>query len=874
MRRIAIFIVLVLSMAALGASGKIAKFKVHAQAPRSPLMVDLDFVSSNGYSVDQPFLNYYKSANPMGTTGLFTRTSSCNYAQVADSSPPFDANGYPTKLSPTGAVTTTVKTTVFQGSAFPKLGTYHVYYDGTPGAGGQLEVCGSTVSGFVDDGLGTITFTLGSAAAVDTYYYSTSLGGNLSAPLSNFRMCYAGNTPDTTTACKNNTEYFDPTFLANVTKFSGVRPVGWGQSLNNASSTAMDYPGDFIPVTAFTWSANPYAGQPWGEVPPEVQSQLCQEGGFTYCLFTMPAEMTDAYITHWATVAHSIITNSGTTVLLEHCDEVWDPGFCSQIKNVAAPMTTFFPSCPNTNNCASTWHGYQTARLGIIWHSVWGADSSRVIAGFGSQIGNFSDTKFGLSMTAERYGGSSPTTATFTGTTPILVNLTGSNMAAGQAISFTTTGSLPTGLMITTIADTLSGSAVSFNNGSPTINWLSNGLLLNQPVYFYNTAADGSGSLPTNFTTNQIYYVVTTGTNTIQASATVGGSAIVAGSAEVGAHAGLPGPQNYYVTNDGSLGANSFHISDTLAHALAGTGQINTSGSASGTTTAYKLLWPLRVGDNIDAIDTAPYFADNAELWVDAWSADAAGMTKAFAELTAGSQKPQCTGENTTGGTSTAYTLTSDATWGGGAIPATPVNGQMIQMKMGVDNGASPYTLRVDGGNIYTLTDQKGVALSTLNPDTGGPKLPAGICVVFVFTNATASGAVTATWRFTATEPATGGVIATVGTFWASDYRVANDWRLKLFAYEGGEALTDFLNGDADIETMYTAMIQDSRITGVYNQIYNLLRSTAPNAKPLTAYVMTRPWIAPGVALYNHWGHLQYNTDTTPLKFQAIENFR
>ncbi len=869
--RVIIFLIILLPNLACAAP-KLAKHQLQRGAvARSPLMVDLDFVESNPYSPDQPFLNAYKSADWCCTAR--TRTSSC-VDSAAVGTVPVDSNSYPTKLSPTGQVFNSTRFSVF-GSVAAKAGTYHIYYDGTPGAGGQLELCGNSsssprVSGFSDDGLGTITFTLNNSdtSAIYTYYYTTSTGGNLAAPLSNFRMCYAGNVPDTTTACKNGTEYFDPTFMANVTKFAGVRPVGWGQSLDNSTSL-MDYPANVMPVGNLTWAANPFQlPLPLMEVPIEVQAQLCQEGGFTYCLFSMPQLMTDAYITHWATVAHSIITNPNTKVLLEACDEAWNTGgqFCLAPFAVAAPMTTFFPGCGNNNNCASTWHSYQTARLYAIWHSVWGADSSRVVASFGTQIGNFSNTPFGLSMTAERFGASSPTTVTFTGTTPILVNWTGSNMTAGQAVSFSTTGALPTGLIPIGAVDNFTASSVSFTNGSATINFTSNGLLLNQPVYFYNSASDGSGSLPTNFTPNQIYYVVTTGTNSIQVSATVGGTAIVAGSGSTGQPAGLAGPQDYYVTNDGSLGANSFHISDTLAHALAGTGQINTSGSASGTTTSYKLLWPNRIGDNVDAINAAPYFADNDQLHVDAWSADAAGMTKAFAELTTGGQIPNCVGENTTAGPNTAYTLTSDATWGGGTIPATPVNGQMVQMLMNVTSGNNP-TLRVDGGNIYPILFANGSAILAGNLGAGG-------CLVAAFTNVTASGSVTAGWRAATIESATGGVIATVGTYWASNYAVANDWRIKLFAYEGGEALTDFAQSDVDIETMYTAMIQDSRITGVYNQFYNLMRSTAPNAAPLTAYVLTRPWIAPGVSQYNHWGHLQSPTDTTNLKYQAIKNFR
>lgn len=40
----------------------------------------------------------------------------------------------------------------------------------------------------------------------------------------------------------------------------------------------------------------------------------------------------------------------------------------------------------------------------------------------------------------------------------------------------------------------------------------------------------------------------------------------------------------YYVTCDGSFTANAFHISDTVAHAIAGTNTITTSGSDGGTT--------------------------------------------------------------------------------------------------------------------------------------------------------------------------------------------------------------------------------------------------------------------------------------------------
>ena len=74
---------------------------------------------------------------------------------------------------------------------------------------------------------------------------------------------------------------------------------------------------------------------------------------------------------------------------------------------------------------------------------------------------------------------------------------------------------------------------VTFSNGSANITWTANALNLNSPVFFTT-----SGGLPTNFTAGTVYYVSSTGTNTIQVAATPGGSAVVAGSAGSGTQTG------------------------------------------------------------------------------------------------------------------------------------------------------------------------------------------------------------------------------------------------------------------------------------------------------------------------------------------------
>jgi len=88
---------------------------------------------------------------------------------------------------------------------------------------------------------------------------------------------------------------------------------------------------------------------------------------------------------------------------------------------------------------------------------------------------------------------------------------------------------------LTSFSTTATSTAtVTFTNSSANITWTANGLALNAPVYFTNSG----GALPTNFSVGTIYYVVSTGTNTIQVSATPGGSAIVAGSAGSGTQTG------------------------------------------------------------------------------------------------------------------------------------------------------------------------------------------------------------------------------------------------------------------------------------------------------------------------------------------------
>lgn len=56
---------------------------------------------------------------------------------------------------------------------------------------------------------------------------------------------------------------------------------------------------------------------------------------------------------------------------------------------------------------------------------------------------------------------------------------------------------------------------------------------------------------------------------------------------------GLTAGTTYYVTNDSNLTADTFAVSDTQAHALAGTNQVDTSGSQSGAQTGWNVNNPI-----------------------------------------------------------------------------------------------------------------------------------------------------------------------------------------------------------------------------------------------------------------------------------------
>lgn len=125
-----------------------------------------------------------------------------------------------------------------------------------------------------------------------------------------------------------------------------------------------------------------------------------------------------------------------------------------------------------------------------------------------------------------------PTPSTTDGQNCALRVVNGTTAANAGAVTLSGfSGKSPGGATFST-TPTISAASISFSNGSANITWTQS-LPLGTPVFFATT-----GSLPTNFATATLYYVVTTGATQIQVATTPGGTAVVAGSAGSGTQTG------------------------------------------------------------------------------------------------------------------------------------------------------------------------------------------------------------------------------------------------------------------------------------------------------------------------------------------------
>jgi hypothetical protein len=146
-------------------------------------------------------------------------------------------------------------------------------------------------------------------------------------------------------------------------------------------------------------------------------------------------------------------------------------------------------------------------------------------------------------------------TVTITIASPGVITWTGHTLTAGSPVSFSTTGSLPTGISSGVtyyvvspatntfqIAATPGGTAIT-TTGTQTgthtgtqpanITWTGHGLTAGQQVSFGTT-----GALPTGITAGQAYYVKNPQTNSFEIAQTNGGTSVVTSGTQSGTHTG------------------------------------------------------------------------------------------------------------------------------------------------------------------------------------------------------------------------------------------------------------------------------------------------------------------------------------------------
>ena len=240
--------------------------------------------------------------------------------------------------------------------------------------------------------------------------------------------------------------------------------------------------------------------------------------------------------------------------------------------------------------------------------------------------------------------------------------------------------------------------------------------------------------------------------------------------------------------------------------------------------------WTGAVASHLDGGSIAPYISSFAfpHEW---YRRPDGGFNAFFSQMLVGDQLLYGTSPPSTGGTSTAYTLTTTAGGSGmaanrstpGAVPATPADGTQVMGLFHVNNGATP-TLRVDGGNIYPIQVIAGTALAagSYGP-TGAQTAPA----LFVF------DAVAAAWVTTNPGWPGGYVQQTIDQATTAYNNLKAAYPGLTFAsYEGGLQLFPAYFGvvDTACETFLASCNADSRMTDVCLALLNRWRTLTGNA--------------------------------------------
>jgi hypothetical protein len=258
----------------------------------------------------------------------------------------------------------------------------------------------------------------------------------------------------------------------------------------------------------------------------------------------------------------------------------------------------------------------------------------------------------------------------------------------------------------------------------------------------------------------------------------------------------------------------------------------------------------------IDAHAIAPYYYTDSSF-PESWTNELdGGLDKLFAEVADGGVVPLPTGSPVTGGTSTAYTVTT-----GQSLADPPPDQTIIILRIHTATGSNP-TLAADGGTAYPMKLYRGsTAFSSTNTTT--PR-------AFIFDDTTSE------WLFcpfTGYSGASGtGEIARSADISISHqaiYATAVNTNIDPVVYESGCHFRDFGSRPHVQDTM-EAFNGDPRI---YDVTYDYLQALDDAGVTVCCYYnLVGQWSVTG-----YWGSVQtvYDTRSAALtpKWQALNDF-
>ena len=203
------------------------------------------------------------------------------------------------------------------------------------------------------------------------------------------------------------------------------------------------------------------------------------------------------------------------------------------------------------------WNSHGLSNGTVVRFSTTGALPTGLTAGTDYYVSGATTNAFHVAATSggPQIAFTGSQSGTQTAVSPTVINWTSHGLSNGQAVIFTTTGTLPAGMTPNTVyyvrdqstnafniaatsggafvVTTTAGSGTHTASTPTVINWTGHGFANGTEVGFTTT-----GALPTGMTVDTGYYVVAAATNTFQIAATVSGVPIVTTSAGSGVHTG------------------------------------------------------------------------------------------------------------------------------------------------------------------------------------------------------------------------------------------------------------------------------------------------------------------------------------------------